>query len=192
MVVYKVDRLTRSLLDFAKLVEASDKAGVSFVSVTQSFNTTTSTGRLTLNMLLSFAQFERKVTAGCIRDKIAASKQRGMWMGGTPPIGYRPDGRSLAVIEEDAAIVPLIFERYLELGTVRALHDQLLQEAIQQPRRTTSGGRAFGGTPFQRGQLYTLLNNPSTSAASDTARRPTPATTQPSSTRRCGVVSKHN
>lgn len=160
VVVYKVDRLTRSLLDFAKLVEAFDKAGVSFVSVTQSFNTTTSMGRLTLNMLLSFAQFEREVTAERIRDKIAASKQRGMWMGGTPPIGYRPDGRSLAIVEEDAAIVRHIFQRYLELGTVRALHDELIREGIRQPRRTTSAGRLLGGTSFGRAQLYNLLKNP--------------------------------
>lgn len=160
VVVYKVDRLTRSLLDFAKLVEAFDKAGVSFVSVTQSFNTTTSMGRLTLNMLLSFAQFEREVTAERIRDKIAASKQRGMWMGGTPPIGYRPDGRSLAIVEEDARIVRHVFQRYLELGTVRALHDELIREGIRQPRRTTSAGRLFGGTSFGRAQLYNLLKNP--------------------------------
>jgi DNA invertase Pin-like site-specific DNA recombinase len=160
VVVYKVDRLTRSLLDFAKLVEAFDKAGVSFVSVTQSFNTTTSMGRLTLNMLLSFAQFEREVTAERIRDKIAASKQRGMWMGGTPPIGYRPDGRSLAIVEVDAAIVRHIFQRYLELGTVRALHDDLIRQRIRQPKRTTTVGRTFGGTSFGRGQLYNLLKNP--------------------------------
>jgi DNA invertase Pin-like site-specific DNA recombinase len=105
IVVYKVDRLTRSLLDFAKLVEAFDGAGVSFVSVTQAFNTTTSMGRLTLNMLLSFAQFEREVTAERIRDKIAASKAKGMWMGGIPPLGYRPDGRTLAIVPAQAAIV---------------------------------------------------------------------------------------
>jgi site-specific DNA recombinase len=116
-VVYRVDRLTRSLLDFAKLVEAFDNAGVSFVSVTQSFNTTTSMGRLTLNMLLSFAQFEREVTAERIRDKLAASKARGMWMGGTPPLGYRPDGRSLAIVEEHAERVRLIFKLYLSLAT---------------------------------------------------------------------------
>lgn len=160
VVVYKVDRLTRSLLDFAKLVEAFDKAGASFVSVTQSFNTTTSMGRLTLNMLLSFAQFEREVTAERIRDKIAASKQRGMWMGGTPPIGYQPDGRSLAIVAEDAAIVRHIFERYLELGTVRALHDDLIRQRIRQPQRTSTTGRTFGGTSFGRGQLYKLLKNP--------------------------------
>jgi DNA invertase Pin-like site-specific DNA recombinase len=160
VVVYKVDRLTRSLLDFSKLVEAFDGAGVSFVSVTQSFNTTTSMGRLTLNMLLSFAQFEREVTAERIRDKIAASKQRGMWMGGTPPIGYKPDGRSLAIIDTDADLVRSIFQRYLELGTVRRLHDQLVRDGTHQPVRTTMDGRTFGGTPFQRGQLYNMLKNP--------------------------------
>ena len=118
IVVYKVDRLTRSLLDFARLVEALDKAGTSFVSITQSFNTTTSMGRLTLNMLLSFAQFEREVTAERIRDKIAASTAKGMWMGGIPPLGYRPDGRSLA-IDDHAALVRQIYARYIELGTVR-------------------------------------------------------------------------
>ncbi len=159
VVVYKVDRLTRSLLDFAKLVEAFDKAGASFVSVTQSFNTTNSVGRLTLNMLLSFAQFEREVTAERIRDKIAASKQRGMWMGGTPPIGYRPDGRTLAIVEEDAALIRHIFRRYLALGTVSALHDELISKGVQQPLRTSSTGRPFGGKPFHRGQLYDILNN---------------------------------
>lgn len=109
VVVYKVDRLSRSLLDFAKLVEAFDRTNVSFVSVTQSFNTTNSMGRLTLNMLLSFAQFEREVTAERIRDKIAASKARGMWMGGNPPLGYKPDGRTLAIVEEHAEIVRRIF-----------------------------------------------------------------------------------
>jgi site-specific DNA recombinase len=113
IVVYKVDRLTRSLLDFAKLVEAFDKTNTSFVSITQSFNTTTSMGRLTLNMLLSFAQFEREVTAERIRDKIAASKAKGMWMGGTPPLGYRPDGRTLAIVEEQADLVQRIYAAYL-------------------------------------------------------------------------------
>ena len=160
VVVYKVDRLTRSLLDISRLVEAFDHAGVSFVSVTQSFNTTTSMGRLTLNMLLSFAQFEREVTAERIRDKIAASKQRGMWMGGTPPIGYRPDGRSLAIVEEEADLVRQLFQRYLDLGSVRALHEALLSEHIHQPRRTSTTGRTFGGGPFQRGQLYRMLGNP--------------------------------
>src|SRR5690606_16475704 len=130
IVVYKVDRLTRSLLDFSKLVEAFDAAGTSFVSVTQSFNTTTSMGRLTLNMLLSFAQFEREVTAERIRDKIAASKAKGMWMGGTPPLGYRPDGRSLAIVDEHAALVRGVFARYLRLGNVRLLSEELAAEGI--------------------------------------------------------------
>src|SRR3954469_14256163 len=141
VVVYKVDRLTRSLLDFAKLVEAFDKAGTSFVSITQSFNTTTSMGRLTLNMLLSFAQFEREVTAERIRDKIAQSKARGMWMGGTPPIGYRPEGRSLAIVEEDAAIVRHIFSRYVELGSVRLLAEELQDAGICSPVRNAATGR---------------------------------------------------
>lgn len=111
VVVYKVDRLTRSLMDFSTLVQAFDAANTSFVSVTQSFNTTTSIGRLTLNMLLSFAQFEREVTAERIRDKIAASKAKGMWMGGVPPIGYKPAGRTLEIIDSDAEVVRLIFAR---------------------------------------------------------------------------------
>ncbi|MBM6577761.1 recombinase family protein [Microvirga sp. SRT01] len=157
IVVYKVDRLTRSLLDFSKLVEAFDAAGTSFVSVTQSFNTTTSMGRLTLNMLLSFAQFEREVTAERIRDKIAASKARGMWMGGTPPLGYAPDGRSLRIVEEHAAIIRHIYTRYLALGSVRSLSEELEQRGIRAPVRTTLGGKAFGGVRFSRGNLYSIL-----------------------------------
>lgn len=160
IVVYKVDRLTRSLLDFAKLVETFDGAGTSFVSVTQSFNTTTSMGRLTLNMLLSFAQFEREVTAERIRDKIAASKARGMWMGGIPPLGYRPEGRSLAIVEEHAELVRTIFSRYCELGNVRILADQLAAEGVLTPRRVTGTGKRFGGCRFTRGQLYCMLRNP--------------------------------
>lgn len=160
VVVYKVDRLTRSLLDFARLVETMDKAGVSFVSVTQSFNTTTSMGRLTLNMLLSFAQFEREVTAERIRDKIAASKARGMWMGGMPPLGYEPDGRSLKVVDEHAALVRDIFTRYLALGSVRLVHEQLMAEDVKTPRRTLTSGRTIGGKPFMRSQLYRMLSSP--------------------------------
>ena len=160
IVVYKVDRLTRSLLDFAKLVEALDKAGTSFVSITQSFNTTTSMGRLTLNMLLSFAQFEREVTAERIRDKVAASKAKGMWMGGIPPLGYRPDGRTLAIIEEQAALVREIHARYLALGNVRSVAESLAAERIRVPKRKTGTGRAFGGTAFSRGQIYAILRNP--------------------------------
>ena len=158
IVVYKVDRLTRSLLDFAKLVEAFDKAGTSFVSVTQSFNTTTSMGRLTLNMLLSFAQFEREVTAERIRDKIAASKAKGMWMGGSPPLGYKPDGRSLAIVDEHAAIIRTVFQRYLSLGNVRLVAEALARDGIVSPRRTRiSSGTGYGGGAFSRGQIHLLL-----------------------------------
>lgn len=160
IVVYKIDRLTRSLLDFAKLVEVFDRSGVSFVSITQSFNTTTSMGRLTLNMLLSFAQFEREVTAERIRDKIAASKARGMWMGGTPPLGYAPEGRTLRIVHDHAALVRQIHERYLMLGNVRLLHEALTLEGITVPRRnrlTTEG--VIGGGRFSRGQLYKILIN---------------------------------
>src|SRR5215204_5930933 len=135
IVVYKVDRLTRSLTDFAKLVELFDEHGVSFVSVTQAFNTTTSMGRLTLNVLLSFAQFEREVTGERIRDKIAASKKKGIWMGGVVPIGYRVASRALHPVEEHAAVVRGIFTRYLELGTVAALKEQLDRERVLVPER---------------------------------------------------------
>ena len=160
IVVYKVDRLTRSLLDFAKLVEAFDKAGTSFVSVTQSFNTTTSMGRLTLNMLLSFAQFEREVTAERIRDKIAASKAKGMWMGGTPPLGYRPNGRSLSIVEEHAEIVRDIYRRYRALGKVSLVAAELERDGVQTPERVSGSGRKFGRRPFSKGNLYFILKNP--------------------------------
>ena len=160
IVVYKVDRLTRSLLDFSKLVEAFDKAGTSFVSITQSFNTTTSMGRLTLNMLLSFAQFEREVTAERIRDKIAASKTKGMWMGGTPPLGYKPDGRTLAIVEEHAALIRHIYQRYLALGNVRTLANELERDGRVAPRRVRISGTSFGGGTLSRGQLYAILKNP--------------------------------
>lgn len=160
VVVYKVDRLTRSLLDFAKLVEALDKAGTSFVSITQSFNTTTSMGRLTLNMLLSFAQFEREVTAERIRDKLAASKAKGMWMGGMPPLGYKADGRTLAIVEPHAAVVRDIYSRYQKLGNVRLVDAEFRNEGIMVPKRKAGTGRAFGGGPFSRGQLYAILKNP--------------------------------
>ena len=160
IVVYKVDRLTRSLLDFAKLVEAFDKAGTSFVSVTQSFNTTTSMGRLTLNMLLSFAQFEREVTAERIRDKIAASKAKGMWMGGTPPLGYEPNGRSLSIVEEQAELVRHIYRRYLALGNVSLVAAELERDCVQAPERISGAGRRFGQRPFSKGNLYFILKNP--------------------------------
>ena len=160
VVVYKVDRLTRSLLDFAKLVEAMDKAEVSFVSVTQSFNTTTSMGRLTLNMLLSFAQFEREVTAERIRDKIAASKARGMWMGGVVPLGYQANGRTLTIDGEHAQLIRKLFDRYLDVRNVRLLAAQLSEQGIHVPKRVTGTGRVLGGKPFTRGQIYKILSNP--------------------------------
>ena len=160
IVVYKVDRLTRSLLDFAKLVEALDKAGTSFVSITQSFNTTTSMGRLTLNMLLSFAQFEREVTAERIRDKISASKAKGMWMGGVPPLGYQPDGRSLVIKEDEASLIRHIYSLYQKLGNVRLVSDKLIDAQITVPQRMTLSGRSIGGGKFSRGQLHAILKNP--------------------------------
>jgi len=160
IVVYKVDRLTRSLIDFSKLVEAFDADEVSFVSVTQSFNTTTSMGRLTLNMLLSFAQFEREVTAERIRDKIAASKAKGMWMGGTPPLGYEPKGRSLEIVADHAAIIRDIYARYAALGNVRLVADALEAEGIGAPFRTSRKNQTYGGCRFTRGQLYAILKNP--------------------------------
>ncbi|WP_369026950.1 recombinase family protein [Qipengyuania sp. RANM35] len=160
VVVYKVDRLTRSLLDFAKLVEAMDTAEVSFVSVTQSFNTTSSMGRLTLNMLLSFAQFEREVTAERIRDKITASKAKGMWMGGVVPLGYKASGRTLAIDEDHVRLIRSIFTRYLDMGNVRQLTQQLAEEATLVPERVTATGRRLGGRPFTRGQIYKILSNP--------------------------------
>ncbi|GEP06693.1 recombinase family protein [Methylobacterium oxalidis] len=158
IVVYKVDRLTRALSDFAKLVELFDQHGVSFVSVTQAFNTTTSMGRLTLNVLLSFAQFEREVTAERIRDKIAASKQKGIWMGGVVPLGYRVENRTLQIVPEHAALVRLIFERYLACGSVVALASALERDGLHAPdRRSATGGRVRGGV-FARGHLYKLLS----------------------------------
>ena len=160
VVVYKVDRLTRSLLDFARLVETFDSAKVSFVSVTQSFNTTSSMGRLTLNMLLSFAQFEREVTAERIRDKIAASKAKGMWMGGIPPLGYEPDGRSLKIVEPHADLIRSLFSGYLELGNVRLLFEKFEEEGVRSPERILSTGKRIGGAPFTRGQIYKIISNP--------------------------------
>ena len=159
IVVYKVDRLTRSLADFAKLVELFDAHGVSFVSITQSFNTTTSMGRLTLNMLLSFAQFEREVTGERIRDKIAASKRKGLWVGGVVPLGYKVVDRKLKVDETEAPIVRVIFERYCALGSMIAVMRELREHAILTRRRTLSSGRTIGGIPFTKGPLAYLLKN---------------------------------
>jgi site-specific DNA recombinase len=158
-VVYKIDRLTRSLADFAKIVEILDARGASFVSVTQQFNTTTSMGRLALNVLLSFAQFEREVIGERIRDKIAASKKKGMWMGGVPPLGYRVQDRKLVIVESEAEIVRLIFRRYAELGSVRWLRDELEALSIHSKLRTSASGGISGGKPFARGALYLMLQN---------------------------------
>jgi len=160
VVVYKVDRLTRSLTDFAKMVEVFDARGVSFVAVTQQFNTTTSMGRLTLNVLLSFAQFEREVTGERIRDKIAASKQKGMWMGGLVPIGYDAIDRRLVVNQSEAETVREIFPRYLVLGSVRLLMEDLNRRGIRSKVRVARNGKRSGGNRFFRGALYELLANP--------------------------------
>lgn len=160
VVVYKVDRLTRSLADFAKIVEVFDTAGVSFVSVTQQFNTTTSMGRLTLNVLLSFAQFEREVTGERIRDKIAASKQKGMWMGGWVPIGYDRKDRSLVINETEAKTVRTIFHLYITLGNVRLVQAELQRLKLTTKRYVSASRRSMGGLPFRRGHIYHILSNP--------------------------------
>ncbi len=149
VVVYKIDRLSRSLMDFSKLVEVFDRTGVTFVSVTQAFNTTTSMGRLTLNILLSFAQFEREVTGERIRDKIAASRKKGLWMGGVPPLGYDVRDRKLVVNLEEAAKVRMVFERFVEVGSATVLARDLRRD----------GFRNKQGTLIDKGYLYRLLNN---------------------------------
>src|SRR5246127_1528334 len=159
VVVYKIDRLTRSLADFAKIVEILDARGASFVSVTQQFNTTTSMGRLTLNVLLSFAQFEREVIGERIRDKIAASKKKGMWMGGVPPLGYRAQAGKLIIVEIEAETVRFIFRHYAELGSGRFLKGELDARGIHSRLRTSASGRLRGGKPFARGALYLMLQN---------------------------------
>jgi len=160
VVVYKVDRLTRSLADFARLVEIFDKQGVSFVSVTQQFNTTSSMGRLTLNVLLSFAQFEREVTGERIRDKIAASKQKGMWMGGNVPLGYDTSERTLVINPAEATTVRRIFALYLEFGCVRRVKQEADHLGLSTKRSRTEDGIERGGKPLSRGHIYRLLSNP--------------------------------
>lgn len=160
IVVYKIDRSTRSLADFAKLVDRLDAAETSFVSVTQSSNTATSMGRLTLNMLLSFAQFEREVTAERIRDKIAASKRKGMWMGGNVPLGYQADGRTLKIDEIEAEAIRTLYDLYLKLGTLRDVIERAEELELRSRRRERAGGRISGGTHFERGHLQHLLSNP--------------------------------
>ena len=160
VVVYKVDRLTRSITDFGKLVEAFDAQEVSFVSITQAFNTTNSMGRLTLNVLLSFAQFEREVTAERIRDKIASSKQKGMWMGGRVPFGYRNENRQLIIEPEEAKTVSLMFDLYLTLKNVRLVREELGRRNIISREYTSKSGDRAGGIPFTRGNVASILSNP--------------------------------
>ncbi len=160
VVVYKIDRLTRSLADFAKLVEVFDRHNVSFVSVTQSFNTTTSMGRLTLNVLLSFAQFEREVIGERIRDKIAASKKKGMWMGGCPPLGYDIKERQLIINKKEAETVQYIFDCYLELKTIIKLKEHLDMKGVKSKSWVSVNGREHKGQSHGRGALHHLLSNP--------------------------------
>jgi DNA invertase Pin-like site-specific DNA recombinase len=160
VVVYKVDRLSRSLPDFARLVEIFDAEAVSFVSVTQQFNTTSSMGRLTLNVLLSFAQFEREVTGERIRDKIASSKNKGMWMGGNVPLGYDASKRTLVINPAEAETVRCIFDLYRELGCVRRVKEEADRRGLRTKCSTLANGTTRGGRPFSRGHLYGLLSNP--------------------------------
>jgi DNA invertase Pin-like site-specific DNA recombinase len=164
IVVYKIDRLTRSLADFAKLIERLDASGCSFVSVTQAFNTSSSMGRLTLNVLLSFAQFEREVTAERIRDKIAASKKKGLWMGGTVPLGYDchpdPQTRELVINPKEAKVVQQLFGLYDELGCLGLVEESAAKLGLKSKHHVFSTGRTRGGGPFTRGQIHYLLTNP--------------------------------
>ncbi len=159
VVTYKIDRLTRSLADFAKITEIFDERSVSFVSVTQQFNTTTSMGRLTLNVLLSFAQFEREVAGERIRDKIAASKKKGMWMGGRPPLGYQVRDHKLIIVPAEADRVRHIFRRYCVVGSVRLLKEELGAQGIVSKQWTSTSGHSRGGKPIARGALYLMLQN---------------------------------
>lgn len=159
IVVYKIDRLSRSLLDFAKLVEVFDRCNVTFVSVTQSFNTTTSMGRLTLNVLLSFAQFEREITSERLRDKVAASKKKGMWMGGFPVLGYDIKDRKLVVNEQEAKLVRRIFERFVQLGSGHRVAQELRMERVTGKAWTSKRGRQWQPAPMAKTVVYRLLNN---------------------------------
>jgi site-specific DNA recombinase len=159
IVVYKVDRLSRSLIDFARIVEVLDKHNVSFVSITQQFNTTTSMGRLTLNILLSFAQFEREVIGERIRDKFAASRKKGMWMGGTPPLGYDVVERKLVVNKTEAELVRLIFARFLRIGSATKLAQELRRAGHTTKCWTTQDGRHRPGKPIDKSAIYKILGN---------------------------------
>ena len=160
IVLYKIDRLSRSLADFARLAELFDAHGVSFVSVTQQFNTTTSMGRLMLNVLLSFAQFERELTGERIRDKIAASKKKGLWMGGNVPLGYEPQGRTLVINKDEAEVVRTLFRLYLQKGNVREVKAEVDRLGLTTKLRVFPDGRKTGGVPFSRGHIYRILSSP--------------------------------
>jgi DNA invertase Pin-like site-specific DNA recombinase len=190
IVVYKVDRLTRSLTDFAKIVEVLDGAGASFVSVTQSFNTTTSMGRLTLNVLLSFAQFEREVIAERVRDKIAASKQKGMWMGGVVPLGYEVQDRKLIVVPEEAERVRHIMRRYLELRSVKTLMEDLNGSGIPTKLRVRPDGTTRGGGWWSREPSTACSRTGSTWARCPIATKATPPSMRRSSSVTCLIRSR--
>ena len=186
VVVYKVDRLTRSLADFAQMVEIFDANGVSFVAVTQQFNTTTSMGRLTLNVLLSFAQFEREVTGERIRDKITASKRKGIWMGGMVPLGYDVVDRRLVVNQAEAQLVQEIYQRYLELGSVRLLKEDLDRRGVASKVRLSRQGTGQAVRAFHAARYTNCCRIRSTSAKLDTSWNTIPANTNPSCSMRCG------
>jgi site-specific DNA recombinase len=187
IVVYKSDRLTRSLADFARIVEPLDRQGASFVSITQQFNTTTSMGRLTLNVLLSFAQFERAVTGERIRDKIAASKRKGMWMGGNLPLGYDLKDRQLVINDREAETVRYLFQKYRDLGTVSALQAELSQQGIASKAWVSGSGRRKGGEGIAEARSTTCCAIHFMSATSLIAEQCTMASIRRSGRRRYGI-----
>ena len=189
VVVYKVDRLSRSLADFAKLIDLFDEHKVSFVSVTQQFNTTTSMGRLTLNILLSFAQFEREVIGERIRDKLAASKRKGMWMGGVTPMGYVVKNRELVIEPDEAEGIRKIFDLFLMTKSPTEMAKMLPRMGVLSKKRTTKNGRVIGGKALDKGGLYKILQNPSISEKSNIKTKSTKAAIQPSLTWRRGIKS---
>jgi site-specific DNA recombinase len=189
IIVYKVDRLSRSLIDFARIVKVLDKHNVSFVSITQQFNTTTSMGRLTLNILLSFAQFEREVIGERIRDKFAASRRNGMWMGGTPPLGYNVVDRKLVVNGREAELVRLIFQRFLRLGSATRLAQELRRAGHTTKSWTTQDGKHRPGKPIDKGSIYKIRRIGFTSARRCTRGQAMPASMQRSSIKGRGTRS---
>lgn len=189
VVVYKIDRLTRSLADFSKMVEVFERLGVSFVAVTQQFNTTTSMGRLMLNVLLSFAQFEREVTGERIRDKITASKKKGMWMGGIPPLGYDVANRRLVINDKEAKLIRHIFTRFVELGSGTLLVKELRLDCVTSKAWTTQDGRVRAGKPIDKSLIYKLLITGPTWASCGIKSCGTRQSIHPSSIRNCGTMS---